>query len=300
MKLQKISIPVKNPLLWLYVGGGLLLIGAVLVWCFKISADPERAFWATFERGLSARGVTIEASQENAGSSLNQTIRYSLGADNYSQSRTVFDQGKTKVVSEMLGTPTKDYTRYISIKTDQKKKDGGEIDFSGVVGAWAKEDQGGNFFSQSVLGGGLPVGGMVVPIGHVDREARAAIMQQTKQDAVYAIDFSKTKKERVDGRLFYTYEISIQPVGYVAMIKRFSQQLGLHALDQLEPADYKGQQAFKVALTVDVYAQQVVAAQAVEGKNRQTYSGYGISFRPELPAKTITATELQKRLSNLQ
>lgn len=301
MKLKKISIPVKNPLLWLYVGGGLLLIGAALIWCFKLGSDPERVFWATVERGLASQGVTIEAKQENGDTTITQLVRYSLGGDNYSQARSVFDQGKTHVVSEMIGTPTTDYTRYVSIKTDQKRKDGGPINFSKVVGVWSKSEQGGQFFAQAALGGGLPVGGMVVPIGQVDPKTRDALIAQAKQETVYAVDFTKVKKERIGGRLFYTYEVGIQPTSYVALLKRFSQELGLHNLDQLNPSDYKGQPVFKVALTVDVYAQQVVEAQAAQNnKTRQTYSGYGIPVRPTLPTQTISATELQKRLSDLQ
>ena len=300
MKLQKLSIPVKNPLVWLYVGGGLLLLGAVFLWCFKIGNDPQRVFWATIDRGLTTRGVTIAADQEEGDTTVKRLIRFSLGANNLSHSRTDFTQGSTRVVSETIGTPTVDYSQYVSIKTEEKKKDGTRINPAKVIGVWSKNDQGGQFFSQSVLGGSLPVGGLVVPIGKLSQKDRAEIVAQARKDGVYKTDFSKVKKERKSGRLLYTYEVSVQPVGYVALIKHFSQSAGLHALDQVVPADYKTQQAFKVKITVDVYARQVIEVAALDAKSRQKYLDYGLPVQVAVPTQTISSIEMQKRLADLQ
>src|SRR5262245_39588646 len=115
---------VKGPLPWLYAGGALLLIVAGILWCFKVGHQPERVFWQTIERSLSIRGVTINADQNRSGTSAKQIIRYSFGAQNLSHTLTTLKQGNTTVVNEVLSTPTEDYTRYVSIKTDQKRADG--------------------------------------------------------------------------------------------------------------------------------------------------------------------------------
>jgi len=290
--------------LWLYIGGALLLIAAVWLWCFKISVDPERTFWATIERGMTTRGVTIQAEQAANGSSAKQTIRFSLGAANMSHARTtVVPQTGTTVVSETIGTPTADYTRYLDIKTDQKKRDGGKMDFSKVLNVWSKS--GGStaqLFTQAVFGSSLPVGGMGVPLGNLPAETRERLMKQVRDDVVYQTDFNKVKKERAGGRLLYTYDVSLQPVAYVAMVKSFAQSIGQHGLDQINPADYKGQQPFKLKITIDVRARQVVTVTADEGGAKQTYSGYGVPVQIELPEdkETISSAELQKRLNNLQ
>lgn len=284
----------------MYVGGGLLLIAAAWVWCFKLSVDPERVFWATIERGMTSRGVTIEADQESTGSKVHQVISYSLGADNRSRNYTVYDQGTTRVESEVIALPGQDFSRYLSIKTDEKRKDGGKIDFSKVIGVWAKNDQNSQYFSQAVLGGSLPVGGMVVPIGDVNPEARARLLAQARKDGVYKLDFSKTKKERIDGRLVYTYEAEVQLVGYVTLMKGLAQAVGLHDLDMLDPSTYQGQKPFNIQIVVDARAQQVIAAVSADNKTRQEYSAYGIQLRPELPKQTVAVQEMQKRLADLQ
>lgn len=298
---MNLKISKKSPLLWLYAGGALLLLVAVWFWCAKVSTDPERVFWATIERGLATQAVTTQATQSNQGTKAEQTIRYSLGAQNLSHSLTKLSQQGTTVVNEMIGTPTVDYTRYVDIKTDQKKADGSVLDTSKLLGVWAKGQEGSNqFFTQAVFGASLPIGGMGVPIANLQPEARAKLVKQIRDDSVYQVSFNKTKKERVGGRLQYTYEATIQPVAYVALMKQFSSDLGLHGLDRLDPANYKGQKPFKLQITVDVRSRHVVRITAPETGNHQTYTSYDVPVQIEIPKKTITGAELQQLLSSLQ
>lgn len=296
-----LKISKKSPLTWLYAGGVLLLLVAAWLWCFKLSVDPERVFWETVERSLATRGVTISSEQENNGTTAKQHIRFSLGAENLSHTFTTLSQKGTVVKSETLGTPTRDYTRYIDIKTDQKKSDGKAMDFSKILGVWAGGQEGsGQMFTQAVFGAALPVGGMGVPFGNLAPEARAGIIKQIKDDVVYQVAFDKTQKKKVKGRMHYTYKATLQPVAYVALMKRFSQSIGLHGLDQVDPADYKGQKPFSLEITIDARAKQVVAIKAADSGKVQTYSGHDLPVQIDSPKKTITGAELQKRLSSLQ
>lgn len=291
----------KNPLLWLYLVGAILLLGAALAWCFIISNNPERVFWKTIERGLATSGVTIAAKQTTNGTTADQLIRYSLGANNVSHSVTTLSQDGTTVKNEMIGTPTVDYSRYLEIKTTQKKADGSNIDVSKLLGVWAKGQEGsGQFFAQAVFGGSLPIGGMGVPIGNVSPEARARLVKQAKDSGAYTTDFAKVKKERVNGRMQYTYETTVKPAAYVALMKEFAQSLGLHGLDQVDPASYKDQPSFKLQITVDTKAQHVVRIKADDTKSEQSYSGYDVPVQVELPKQTITGQQLQQLLSEVQ
>jgi hypothetical protein len=295
-----VKISKKSPLLWLYAGGALLLLVAIMVWCVKLRTDPERVFWGTIQRSLSTQAVTIQAKQSNQGVSTDQTIRYSLGANNMSHSLTTLTQGQTTVVNEMVATPTADYTRYVHIKTDQKKANGSPIDFSKVLGVWAKSQATNQFFTQAVFGATLPVGGMGVPMANLQPEVRNLLIKQIRDDRVYQISFDQTKKKRVDGRMQYTYEATIKPVTYVKLVKQFSSDLGLHGLDQIDPSNYKNQKPFKLLITVDVRTRQVVAITSAESHAQQTYTNYGVPVQIELPKKSISGTELQQLLSNLQ
>jgi hypothetical protein len=291
----------KKPFVWLYTAGALLLIVATGVWCYQKGTDPEKVFWNTIEQSLATRAVTIQAEQDNSGTKAHQTLRYSLGAENMVRSLTTLTQQGTLVRSEAVSTPKLDYTRYISIDTDQTGADGKALDFSKVIGIWAKTDENqGSLFSQSVLGTGLPLGGIGVPVGFMQPEDRSALIAQIRNDNVYQIDFSKVKKERKNGRTVYVYDAAIQPVAFVAMLKAFAQDLGLHDLDQADPKAYTGQEAFKVEIEIDRKARRVVSIAAKDTVYRQMYSSYDVPVDFELPESTISQAELQKRLTDLQ
>jgi hypothetical protein len=298
MTLQKISW--KSPFLWLYIGGALLLIVAAGTWCFKLSLDPERVWWKTINQGLSNYGVTVEGEQDRSGASAKQTIQYSVGGISESRTLTTLTQGKTTVVNEMIGTPTTDYTRYIDVKTDQRKPDGSPLNISKILNVWTKGEFSGRSFSQAVFGTSLPIGGMGVPIGNMPHDTRIKLMKQIKDDKVYQIDSKKTKKETVHGRLIYTFDAKVTPMAYVASIKEFAKGLGLQDLDQVHPDDYKAQPPFRLLITVDARAGHVLSIVMPESGNKQTFASYGLPVTAEIPKKTIPVSELQKRLTSLQ
>ncbi|HSX32705.1 MAG TPA: hypothetical protein VLF43_05570 [Candidatus Saccharimonadales bacterium] len=297
IKLSRILTALKS-VRTLYVLGAVLLLVTAGMWGYKQMTDPEHVFWGTIDQGLRSSGVTIKASQNNGASGMQQTLQYSLGATNRSYARTVLTQTGTTVVNEMIGTPTADYTRYASIKTDQKGSDGHTLNFSKVLGVWAKGDQK-QLFSQAVLGTGLPIGGMVVPVASLSPDLRDTLTRQIKEQDVYKIDFSKVTKKHVDGRLQYVYDVSIKPMAYARLMKSFAGSVGLHDLDQLDPNQFNSQPDLKLKLTVDVKAHHVVAANVTSTQYQQTYHSYDVPVSASIPEKTISFNELQDRLRKL-
>jgi len=301
LNLKTIKTVLTKPLAWFYVGGVVLLLIGGVFWCYKVNTDAKQVFWRTVEQSLATHGVTVNSQQTNNGATLHQAVQYSIGATNMTHTTTTISQPGTEVHNEVIGTPTADYTRYVSIKTDQKKANGGELDFSKILGVWSKGDPTtARVFEQSVLGTSLPLGGMGIPVAYTTPEVRAKLVPQMQHDVVYDIDFSKTKKERKDGRLLYTYEVSIQPVAYAAFMKQFGKEMGLHSLDQLDPNAYKSQQAVKMNITIDALARQLVSASVPDSDYVQTYSAYDVPVRLDLPKDPITSQELQQRLQQLQ
>lgn len=291
----------KKPLFWLYAAGVVLLAVGGWLWWTKLCLGPEQVFWKTLQSGLATSGVTIQAEQATNGTLVHQTMQYALGVTNVSHTRTSLSQQGTHVVNELIGTPTADYTRYASIKTDQKTKDGKPLDVSKIVGVWAKEDKGkGQVFPQAVLGASLPLDGMGMPIGSLAPKSRAKLIDQIHKDKVYQVAFGKVKKEHAHGRLQYTYDVQVRPAAYTALMKKFAQSLGLHDLDKLDPARFKDQPATKLRITIDARSQRVVKVAVPDSNYSQTYGGYGLPVHVSLPKQTITVDELQKRLSKLQ
>ncbi len=296
-----LSVLKKKPLVWLYVGGALLLLLGGFLWHAKVATDPERVFWQTIEQGLAMSGVTAEAIQDNNGTTVHQFSQFSFGGLNRTHTFTTLSQQGTVVKNEMIGTPTVDYSRYFSIKTDQKNAAGKPLDFSKIIGVWANgQPNAPQLFSQAVLGTTLPLGGMTVPLGGLSHTARQDLVRQLREDVAYTVDFKKVKKQHKNGRMLYTYDVSIHPVAYAALMKRFTKEIGLHDLDQLDPNNYKGQAALKLQFTVDARARHVAEVAAPTNGFKQIFTSYDVPVRIDLPKQTISITELQHRLSNLQ
>jgi hypothetical protein len=246
--------------------------------------------------------VTVSVDQNQGQASAHQVAKYSFGATNISHSYTVLSQPGTTVKNESIGTPGADFTRYASIITTQKNQAGKPLDFSKVEGVWAKStaDAEPQLFSQAALGTGLPIGGLAVPVSALRPEQRSDLLRMFRENDLYRIKFDKVKKERKDGRLLYTYTATIRPTTYALMMKRFSQAIGLHTLDELETTSFASQPDFQLKLTVDVSSRHLVQAETSNGAVKQQYTAYDVPVQVDLPEKTITFEELQKRLGALQ
>ena len=85
----------------------------------------------------------------------------------------------------------------------------------------------------------------------------------------------------------------------MALMKNFAQGIGLHELDQLDPKAYEGQPSFRLYITIDVIAQQVVLVSDPDRGAKQTYSGYGVPVQVRPPQNAISGAELQQLLSEL-
>lgn len=297
----------KKPVVWLGVASAIIVLIAGGLWWANWYTGPERVFWGMVEQSLKTRGVTMQAEQDQGGTVTRQTMQYSLGATNIAHSYTVLQQGKTKVVTELIGTPTANYNRYVTIETDEKDAEGKPLDLSKVKNVWAKANIDGSnpqaapsLLSQAVFGFGSPVGGAPVPTGNLTPEARQDLLSYMKQQRLYQTKFGEAKRQKIDGRTVYIYKVTMPPQAYVGAMKRFAKSLGLHDLDALDPSQYAQSTPLQITFTVDVRSRHLIKATFETDKASQTYRGYDIAVETTLPAKTITAEELQKRLSELR
>jgi hypothetical protein len=297
-----------RPYWWMYVLGIVILLASVWLWWAKVYMSPERAFWGMIENSLSTRGVTVEMAQDSEQGSIKQIIQMELGSTNRAHSLTTVRQTGTEIKTEVIGTRDTDYTRYRNIKTEQKNAQGKEIDFSKVVNVWSKsadvaqsetQASGNQLFAQALLGIGLPVGTVPVPIGELSPKVRERFMQQIRDQGVYDVSFKNVKKERHGGRNVYVYDVKIQTILYVRLMKNFATVLGMSELDQVDPNTYQNSPALQVKLMVDPGARQLVQVDNGQSGYTQRYRGYGLPIKAALPKHAISSSELQRRLNEL-
>jgi hypothetical protein len=137
-----------------------------------------------------------------------------------------------------------------------------------------------------------------MPLGEVSPGQREDLIREMKSENMYDVPFKDVKKERKAGRLLYTYDVKIQTILYVRLMKEFARDLGLHELDAVDPNTYQSAQPISVKLTIDAYSRQLVSVDGGQGYT-QSYTGYGLPLKTSVPKNPITTQELQKRLGAL-
>jgi hypothetical protein len=295
----------KRPYWWVYVAGAAVLIITLCVWWAKVYMSPERVFWGMLHNSLSTSGYTLDISQESSQGSVRQLVQVDVGNTDRAHLLSTVSQPGTTIQTEIIGTRDTDFARYRSIDTDQKNAQGKEIDLSDVENVWSKStgkgdgaDSGGNqLLAQGLLG--IPFGTFPVPVGKVSPESRDRLLRDIRDQGTYEVSFKDVKRKTRDGRQVYEYDVKIQTILYVRLMKEFAKDLGLHELDDIDPNTYQGTPALKFKLIVDPRARQLVAVENGQQGFKQEYSGYGLQLRVNLPKDAITTAELQRRLSEL-
>lgn len=290
---------------WLYIGGSLLFILAALLWWNKASVEPATVFWGTVRNSMSTSGVTLHVNEGSASAKDSQSIQYSLGTSNLVHSTRTVEQNGTTVKTESVGDASHTYTRYTDVKTNQKTAAGKKADFSSVLNVWAvpaSDTTSAQLLPQVALGLALPLGAVPMPIGYVAPTQRENIVRDMQSRSLYQVSFanSAVKKETKDGRLQYTYSVTMQPKLYVTIMKKFAKEVGVKDLENVDEAQYASTQAVTVSLTIDAHARQLVKVENTTQGYTETYSGYGVPVDISLPKNALSYDELQKRLQALQ
>lgn len=285
---------------WICGGGGAaLLLLAGFFWWHSTSLNPKRVFWGAINTNLTTSGVTLESTQQSGGTSQQQYLQLGFGAQSQAHSLTVLQQGKAVVKTENISLPMGDYTRYVSIDTNKKGKDGKPLPTNNVLNVWAKTEGTQSkdkdvpqLFGQVLLS-------LSLPFGNLQPDQRNSLIQEIKDDNLYATDFSKVTKQHKNGRLQYVYSVKLQPILYIRFMRDYAKTMGLHELDNVDPNSYSGAKPITIQWTVDARARQLVGVD-YGNSHKEVYAGYGVTPHLSAPAHPISAQELQQRLSTLQ
>lgn len=289
---------------WLFAGGAALLLIFGGLWWTKVYESPYNVYWGMLANSLATTSVTKEVSQKTKNTSLQQHIAMRFGPDTLAYGRTTLANEGSTVKTESVGTLAHDYVRYTDI-TSKSKESAKKIAAAQVLGKWAQASvtndgdtsKAAPFLLQSMLG---LTGGNLIPIGNLSAEARAKLLKQLHDNAIFETSFEKVKRSTQNGRPVYTYDVSVEPVAYVGFEKAFANALGIKLLDSVDPNNYQGQQVAKVQLTVDVRSHQLVTVTYPGTEHKETFTSYGVPVRMHEPKATISSKELQTLISKVQ
>lgn len=280
------------------LGGGLLLcVLTGWIWWHYHYLNPQNVFWGAVNNNLIINGVTKHTEGKTEGETLNQYEQITLGADNFVKTQVTRSQGEPKstIVTETIGTPQANFARYIKVDTSEKSTKGQPFDFGPVFQLWSKTElsstAGEGSFATAIFD--------VIPFAHFNSSQRNQVVKSMKDSEVYTIDFDKVSKERKNGRLYYSYDTSINPGKYIALLKQVDSMMGLNQLKELDPSQYQGGEPVQLKITIDAKSHQLASLTYANNNSVIEYSSWGAAAKLQLPDKVVTQDELQTKLNSI-
>lgn len=274
----------------------LVIIGTLGLWCYHNSTNQDRVFWGMVNDSMRTSAYTRHTQQKSGAQSVDQILVTATSPQHRLFSDSLFVQtgvDSAEAVTENIGTPTSDYVRYTSIKTAQN------LDFRGVLNVWGVSngqtsgETTGQLYNQAVLG--------VIPIGNLTAAQRREIVKIMQEKDAYSYKLVETKRSLPFGRPTHTFQVTVNPVGYISALKQFADYVGLNHLKQVNPEEYAEAQKLAFIVSVDGWTHQMVATSQSAGGKTEAISGRNLKKQlPEAPRDTIPVDELQLKLQSVQ
>jgi hypothetical protein len=284
------------------VGIALLIVFIGLVWWNVAWQNPRRVFEDMLANNLATRSVTKHASANGNGQGVDQYVRLEMGGTNAADWLVTANHVSSSVTTESLGTPTSAYIRYTHIETQQKSKSGKPYDFRSVLNVWGKGDGKadpslGQLFDQSLLdiaSAPLP------PIANLPASEQHTVLGYMRDEHIFTPSYNNVKRETVNGRGVYTYQVSVSLGAYVRLMQAFAHDLGLNILDTIDPSQYSTVPPVVLSVSVDRASHQLVKVSYPGSGFSQSYADWGLALPIAIPHTSISTTELQKRIQSIQ
>ncbi len=281
--------------------GVFVLLCAGLAWWLLAWQSPQHAFEDMLSNNLTATSVTRTAIAGSGQQNVEQDVRLQMGATNATDWLVSVTQTGAEVTTESISTPDTGYIRYVAIRTAQMNKKGQPFDFSPALNQWGKSDGKTDQSLNSLFGQTLfdISSAPTPPIGNLPASERENILAYNRDEQVFTTDYSKAKRETVNGRGVYTYSVSVKLGAYIRMMQAFAHDLGFHNLDTVDPSQYSTLPPIVITVSVDRASHQLARVAYSASGFSQTYSDWGLAMPITVPHATLTTTELQSKITAL-
>lgn len=270
----------------------IILIVSCISWVRLVRNNPDRVFYGAIENSLKTRSLT--KSSESIGSKEITGLRVSPELIASTMTTRSGEDGTT-VKAESINTKDADYARWVSIKTDQKNKKGETLNFDKILNVWGKSPvEQTNQVSQlqiALLSG-------VVLAGNLDVHARDSLIRVMREEKVYEFDKKNVKREVVNNRPVYSYEVKVKPVGFYKLLKRYGEITGIQPLKDIDPSNFEKMPEATYKIDVDLWGQHIIAVTDPSGMI-ENFSNYGALLNIKPPKDTIPLEELEAKLQSI-
>ncbi len=270
-------------------------------WGLHQTSRPEHVFKAMLADNFATTSVTRSVDSSQEASSIQQVSQLSFKGEPRSRSVILLTQKAegaptTTVKTETIGTPTTDYSQYVTIDTQQKGANGKKLDYSKVEGLWgqakAEQNAGGQYLNQAAIG--------LVAFGNLSPDKRSAILSKLYSKRIYQTDYSKAQSKKNDGNAVWEYQVKVNVADYVPILQEIGKLTGITSLAKLDAASYAQSPPVTITMSVAKRSHQLVKVSYPDGGQTEVYSGYNLNQAIQLPERTMPLSDLQQLVQAVQ
>lgn len=288
-KSNRKKITVIIALILALLGGG----GAAAYFMYFAPKSPDSIFAAAMSNAMSTSSFTQTTEMKDMGMSF--TLSYNL--DNIKKPRASTDIGLSSDMAEIkmhgYGTASSGYFKFESMSgspvefPDKLKNKWVQVIKDGVVADGASELD--TFYSVYDPYGGI-LGQFI--FGSFSEQERKEIMEYALSEKIYEYDSKSVKKETVDGRETFVYNIKIDGDKLKAYNRKVGEIIGI---SQTKIDDFTEKiEDIEGSLSIDIEKSLLVKAQIKSGASTTTYSKWNQTTLPSEPTPDYQYAEFVK------
>ncbi|HUC95352.1 MAG TPA: hypothetical protein VMR76_00145 [Candidatus Saccharimonadia bacterium] len=285
-----------------FSGNGYRLIATILLILFILFGyhlyesnygNPKTVFYGMLLNNLSTSsfGETVVSPQPNG-----YTAQYSqinTGSQNIVMSKEVQDEvvsaKPNRIVTLSIGTPSTDYSSYLSVQTSQKISSS----YKKIIGIWGRNSpngmsgQGGQLFQASLLNPFLFASGST--------RLTNRLMDFIRVNKVYTILLQK--RATYKSRPVISYKLGINLKQFSKLLNMYSEGIGYK--NSATTTNYSNNASTEVNAMVDVLSKDLISINFVGSSVTQWYSSYGIRQSINIPSHWIPLQQLKNKIITL-
>lgn len=275
----------------------LIVLSGFVILFNRVYSDPAHVFWGMISNNLSTPGVTRELVQKSDTIQTDSLTRLWFGPQPLVRSlRKINDSSSgvpAKITLESIANFQDVYQHYSFIdqpgSLGQKKPD-----FSKLYGLWLKNGgtsaNNGQVFNSGLLG--------FLFFGNFDPMQKSAFLKYLKSSHLYVVDYAHVGKSN-SGRRTYTYNVMLNPQGYIGSARLYFKQLGLPKNNWVESGAAVSNLSAQAQISVDVLSREPVRI-SYPGKNAaEAFKAFGLNSPVSLPSKTVSLSDYQNALNSI-
>jgi hypothetical protein len=281
----------------------LLLVSGYIAYT-RLYLTPERRFWRAVSNSLSTPSVVRSTESGGTGNKSTEVTRFTYGAQAVQNkiSSVGFKNAtaQSNVVTQTMSTPKTQYVRYLSIFSTERKEDGSRYDFSKVIGTWAKEDENRDeeavenqrtSFIQPLV--------TLIPFGNLSADVRNELVADLRNSGAFEVNYKiVAPRESDEGIKYLDYRVKVHTKKYVTILQKYFKVAGYGEFPPLNPSGYSDAAKVVADFTIDMKRESI--AGIAFNEQTENYSNFGVAQHVNIPTKTVSLGELQKRLQSAQ